>query len=179
MYGGIPTDGCDVEIMGYPFFAESISPNESFRRREMNFNGIVGGTQKVTPGAYVGLDFSMTTHVKIDPDRPDEHNSIFQEMMAKPVEVISPEFGGRFNAIVIIKPEREDLDWLKLTISVKEVPDKNSQIPGEEFTIPKTKKIKVKKTSKSTKPDNKDSKNKTNRNTNNKNKTRKKSKSKK
>ena len=132
----IPTEGCNLEIMGYPFYAESVSPNEAFRRREYNFNNIVGGTQKVVPGAFVGLDFSITTHVFIDPDRPDEHNSIFQEMMSKPVEVISPELGGKFNAIVTIKPERDRLNSLKLTISIKEVPDVKSGIPGEAFTVP-------------------------------------------
>ena len=132
----VPTDGCNMEIMGYPFFAENVSPNEAYRRREFNFNKVVGGTAKVNKGAYVGLDFNVTTHVWVDPDRPDEWNSIFQEMMSKPVEVISPELGGRFNAIVVIKPEHEKLDALKLTISIKEVPDSQSLIPGEEFTIP-------------------------------------------
>lgn len=140
----VPTDGCNIEIMGYPFFAESVSPTESFRRREFNFNNLVGGTQKVTPGAYVGLQFSVTTHVHIDPDRPDEHNSIFQEMMSKPVEVISPEFGGRFNAVVVIKPEHEKLDYLKLTIDIREVPDSQSLIPGEEFIVPAARIISVK-----------------------------------
>lgn len=139
----VPTDGCNMEIMGYPFFAESVSPNEAFRRREYNFNPLVSGTQKVTQGSYVGLDFSVTTHVKIDPDRPDVHNTIFQEMMSKPVEVISPEFGGRFDAIVVIKPEHEKLDALKLTISIKEVPTSESMIPGESFTIPETRVIDV------------------------------------
>ena len=138
----VPTDGCNLEIMGYPFFAESISPNEAFRRREYNFNNIVGGTQKVTPGNYVGLDFNVTTHVKINPNRPHGHNKIFQEMMSKPVEVISPDLGGKFNAIVVIKPERDGLDYLKLTISIKEVPSKKSRIPGEEFTVPQSRKIK-------------------------------------
>ena len=142
----IPTDGCNLEIMGYPFFAENVSPNEAYRRREYNFNAVVGGTQIVTPGAYVGLDFSITTHVFIDPDRPDEHNKIFQEMMSKPVEVVSPDLGGRFNAIVVIKPERDKLDTLKLTISVKEVPSSKSRIPGEKFSVPKTRKVKSKKT---------------------------------
>ena len=150
MYNNIPTDGCNIEIMGFPFFAESISVNEAFRRREANFNNIVGGTMKVTQGAYVGLDFTVTTHVTIDPERPDEHNTVFQEMMSKPVEVISPEIGGRFNAIVVIKPERKALDWLELSISIKEVPDTASLIPGEEFIIPKTKKVEVKKTTKKT-----------------------------
>ena len=91
------------------------------------------------------LDFTVTTHVFIDPDRPDEWNSIFQEMMSKPVDVVSPELGGRFTAIVIIKPEREKLNALKLTISVKEVPDSKSLIPGEEFSVPTTRKVKSKK----------------------------------
>ena len=142
---GIPTDGCNLEIMGYPFYADNVSPNEAYRRREYNFNNIVGGTQDVTPGAYVGLDFTVTTHVFIDPDRPDEWNSIFQEMMSKPVDVVSPELGGRFTAIVVIKPEREKLNALKLTISVKEVPDSKSLIPGEEFSVPTTRKVKSKK----------------------------------
>lgn len=164
----IPTDGCNLEIMGYPFFAESVSPNEAFRRREFNVNNIVGGTQKVTPGAYVGLDFSITTHVFIDPNRPDEHNKIFQEMMSKPVEVVSPEIGGRFNAIVVIKPERDKLNSLKLTISIKEIPSAKSKIPGEKFTVPKRRKIQSKKKSNSksnskntkSKSDSKTSKNK-------------------
>lgn len=139
----IPTDGCNMEIMGYPFFAESVSVNEGFNRRDYNFNNIVGGTMRVTPGAYVGLDFSVVTHVFIDPERPDEHNSIFQEMMSKPVEVISPEFGGRFDAIVKIKPEHDKLDALKLTIDIKEIPASESKIPGEEFTVPAPRKIDV------------------------------------
>ena len=146
----VPTDGCNMEIMGYPFFAESVSPTESFRRRDWNFNALVGGSQKVTPGAYVGLQFSVTTHVHIDPDRPDEHNSIFQEMMSKPVEVLSPEFGGRFNAIVVVKPEHDKLDYLKLTIDIKEVPDSSqSLIPGEEFLVPATRIIEKKKSEES------------------------------
>ena len=143
---GIPTDGCNLEIMGYPFYADNVSPNEAYRRREYNFTNIVGGTQDVTPGAYVGLDFTVTTHVFIDPDRPDEWNSIFQEMMSKPVEVVSPELGGRFKAIVVIKPEREKLNALKLTISIKEVPSSKSLIPGEEFSVPKSRKVTKKKT---------------------------------
>ena len=154
----IPTDGCNLEIMGYPFFAENVNPNEAFRRREYNFNALVGGTMDVTPGAYVGLDFSITTHVFIDPDRPDEYNSIFQEMMSKPVEVVSPDLGGRFNAIVVVKPERDKVNALKLTISVKEVPDSQSLIPGEEFTVPGPRKVETKKDKKKGKD--KDSKDK-------------------
>ena len=179
MYDNIPTEGCTLEIMGYPFFIESISVNEAFRRREYNFNSIVGGTQKVNAGAYVGLDFSITTHVKVPVDRPDVHNTVFQEMMAKPVEVVSPELGGRFNAVVVIKPEQEKFGWLKLTISIKEVPDSKSSIPGEEFTVPAAKKVEVKKADKKDSKDkDKDSKKKTSKTKSKKKTVTKKSKSK-
>lgn len=162
----VPTDGCNLEIMGYSFFAEEISPTEAFRRRELNYNSIVGGTKKITPGEYVGLEFSVTTHVIIDPKKPNMHNKIFEEMMRQPVQVVSPDLGGSFNANVIIKPERETPRSLKLTISIKEAPDSQSRIPGEKFTIPKTKKIKIKK-KKDKKTSAKDTKNKdkTKRNT--------------
>ena len=155
----IPTDGCNLEIMGYSFFAEDVSPNEAFRRRELNFNSIVGGTKKVTKGEYVGLEFSVTTHVKIDPKTPDMHNKIFEEMMSKPVNVVSPDLGGSFNANVIIKPERDSPSYLKLTISIKEIPGPQSLIPGEEFIVPAPRKIAVTK-KKNNKKQEKDSKKK-------------------
>ena len=146
----IPTDGCNLEIMGYPFFAEKVSANEAFRRREMNVNNVVGGTQIVNKGAYVGLDFTITTHVFVDPMRPDIHNTIFQEMMSKPVDVVSPELGGKFKAMVVIKPEHTNLNSLELSINIKEIPDSKSQIPGESFTIPKSRKVETKKVKKTT-----------------------------
>ena len=162
----VPTDGCNLEIMGYKFFAEEVSPNEAFRRRELNTNSIVGGTKKTTKGEYVGLDFSVTTHVKIKPNKPNMHNKIFEEMMKNPVKVVSPDLGGSFNANVVIKPERETQRYLKLTISIKEVVDGKSKIPGETFTVPKTKKIKVKKkkTKKSSDKDEKKSTSKSKKN---------------
>ena len=165
----VPTDGCNLEIMGYSFFAEEVSPTEAFRRREMNYNSIVGGTKKVTKGEYVGLEFTVTTHVKINPQTPDMHNRIFEEMMGKPVQVVSPDLGGNFTANVIIKPERESPHYLKLTITIKEIPDKVSKITGEKFTVPSTKKIKVKKKKKqkhgSSKKSSKNNKSKTKKKT--------------
>ena len=146
-YYGIPTDNCNLEINGYPFFAESVTANEPFRRREYTFNNLVGGTQDVRKGAYVGLDFSITTHVKVNPNRPDMHNNIFTELMSKPVRVVSPELGGEFNAIVKIKPEHETPSYLKLTIDIKEVPDRDSHIPGETFKVPAAHTITVQKKS--------------------------------
>ena len=142
----VPTDGCNLEIMGYPFYAEEVTPNEAFRRRDYNFNNIVGGTQKVTKGAFVGLDFTIVTHVAVPQNNPKVHNKIFKQMMSKPVKVVSPEIGGSFKAIVTIKPEHDTPKSLKLTINIKEVPNKKSGIPGEKFTVPAARKIKVKKT---------------------------------
>ncbi|MBQ8017593.1 MAG: hypothetical protein IJ258_05735 [Methanobrevibacter sp.] len=151
----IPTDGCNLEIMRYPFYAEDVSPNEAYRRREYNFNSVVGGTQIVTPGQYVGLDFTITTHIPINPNRPDVHKQIFQEMMSKPVTVTSPEIGGSFQAIVIVKPVHETFNSLKLEISIKEVPDSKSLIPGENFVVPAARKITKKKvTNKNSKKEN-------------------------
>ena len=159
----VPTDGCNLEIMGYPFYAEKVTPNEAFRRREFNVNNVVGGTQIITPGTYVGLDFSITTHVFVDPNKPDAHNKIFQEMMSKPVKVVSPELGGQFMAMVVVKPEHSTLNYLELSISIKEVPDAKSLIPGEVFSIPKSRKITKKKTktTSKTKTNKKSSKTKT------------------
>jgi len=155
----VPTAGHNLEIGGQPFFIESVTPNEPFRRREYNFNNLIGGTQDVRKGAYVGLDFSITTHVRVTPTRPDVHNTTFKKLMSKPVKVYSPEFGEAFNAIVKIKPEHDSPNYLKLTIDIKEVPDRESHISGEKFTIPKAHKITVKKkTTKNSKSSKKSSK---------------------
>ena len=174
--------GCNIEIMGFPFYAEKVSVTEAFRRRELNYNAVVGGTQKVTKGQYVGLEFKVTTHVKIDPDRPDEHNSIFQEMMSKPVDVVSPELGGKFKANVVIVPDHAKLNSLELSITIKEIPGSKSLIPGESWVVPKTKKIDLKKkdkkdTDKNTDKDTKkDSKSKSKTNSKSKSTTKNKSK---
>ena len=139
----VPTENCNLEIMGYPFFVEEVSPSESFNRRDPVINNLVGGTAIVTKGPYIPLEFTITTHVFVDPDRPDEHNSIFQEMMSKPVEVISPEIGGRLNAIVVITPVHEKHGGLKLSIKIKEVPDSTSNIPGESWVVPAPKDVEV------------------------------------
>lgn len=143
MYKSI--EGCNLEIMGYPFYVEKVSANEAFRRREVNLNAVVGGTLKASKGQYVGLDFKITTHVRVNPNKPHAHNKIFREMMSKPVTVSSPELGGSFTAIVVITPDHSKMNFLELSISIKEIPGSKSKIPGESWTVPKTKKIDLKK----------------------------------
>jgi len=142
MYGSISTSGCNLEIMGYPFYAEEISPTEAFRRRDYNYNNIVGGTATVNKGPYVPMEYTVTTHVKVRRGKPYMYDKVFEEMMSKPVRVVSPELHGAFYAIVVIKPEYNNAsEYLKLTINIKEVPGRKSKIPGEEFVVPATRKI--------------------------------------
>lgn len=127
-----------VEIDGYPFYAEEITSNEPYNRRETNRQSILGGTEFVTRGKYIVRDFSFSTHIHIPEGRPDRFDDVFREMVRKPCEVISPYMGGKFNAEVIIEVNAEESspEDLKLDIQVIEIPDVISNIPGEEQFIP-------------------------------------------
>lgn len=140
----VPTNNANIEIMGYPFFAEKVSPSESYNRRDRVDNALVGGTIITTKGSYIPLEFSITTHVFVNQDRPDEHDAIFREMMSKPVEVISPEIGGMFMATVTVKPEHTKNNSLELSITIKEVPELSSNIPGESWVVPAPRDVEVK-----------------------------------
>ena len=142
LYGENTLTGANIEIMGYPFYAETVSGNEFFNRRETVRNKILRGTEDVLKGAYVSRDFSFTTHIPIDPQRPDVHNEVFKEMMSKPVEVVSPELGGSFMAEVVVKPGHVKQSHLELNINITEIPEKDSNIPGEaKFVVPAVKKV--------------------------------------
>ena len=86
--------------------------------------------------------------MRVDPNKPHAHNKIFREMMSKSVTVTSPELGGSFTANVVITPDHSKLNFLQLDISIKEIPGSKSKIPGESWTVPKTKKIDLKKKNK-------------------------------
>lgn len=130
----------DIQINDQLFICETYSPSEAFRRRDLNRIAILNGTQITTKGQYVPIDVSFTTHIAIDPNRPDMYDSVFEEMMSKPAEILSPELGGKFNAQVLIKKEHDKYSMLKLTVQVIEIPGTESRIPGEnKFVIPEDK----------------------------------------
>lgn len=132
----------NVEINGYPFYAQEITPNESFNRRELNRHSLLSGTEKVTRGKYIVRDFTFTTYIHIPDGKPDSYDKIFKSMMNESATVISPYMGGSFKAEVIIKKIAEEsspLD-LKLEIQVIEIPSK-SLISGDSFKVPATKKV--------------------------------------
>lgn len=159
LYNTTKLTGTNIEIMGYPFYVESVTANEFYNRRDEVRNKILGGTEDVLKGGYISRDFTITTHVPIDPNRPDAHNKVFTEMMSKPVEIISPELGGKFKANVVVKPSHSKLSYLQLDIDIKEIPEKNSNIPGEsKFVIPAVKKVESKKDKKATEKEKKQDK---------------------
>lgn len=128
----------NVEIDGYPFYAENITATEAYNRRETNRTSILNGTEHVSRGKYVVRDYSFTTTVFVPDNRPDVHDDIFREMMSKPCEVISPYMGGKFMAEVIIQKDIEEAspNHIKLDIQVIEIPDTESLIPGDAFFVP-------------------------------------------
>ena len=126
-----------VEIDNYPFYAENITSTNSFPRRELIRQKILGGTESVTRGKYLGREYSFDTEVYTE-GNPRIFDDIFQEMVNKKCEVISPYMGGKFMAEVIIEYEDEESspDHRRLNVAVKEIPDEKPNIPGESFTIP-------------------------------------------
>lgn len=136
MYDALFQEGMELEIDGHPFYIESCTPGECYNRRELQRINIIGGTQVVTKGAYLPRDWTIVTHVRCDPDRPDVYDKIFQAMMNKPCEVISPEVGGVLNAEVVVKREHDTPKYLKVTFTITELPSWQSNIPGEEFSKP-------------------------------------------
>lgn len=139
------SEGYNIEINGFPFFAESVDSDEFYNRRDLVVNNIIGGTQQVMRGPYIARSFSFVTHVLVDPEHPDVYNDIFREMMSGTCEVISPELGGLFKANVIIKPLHKKPRSLELSISITEIPGTESNIPGDVFVVPEDKLEDVKK----------------------------------
>ena len=132
----------NIEIMGMPFYAENITSDEPYNRRERVFNSISGGTEWVSQGKYIHRKFNFSTSIYFPTGQPEVYDNIFKEMLSKPVEVVS-KYMGNFNALVTIhknipesSPNHMDLD-----VDLVEIPDVKSNIPGESFIVPKVKKI--------------------------------------
>lgn len=139
------TDFYNVSIDGYDIIAEEITPNEAFNRRETSRYNIIGGTQSVIRTNYIPRDFTIVTHLLIDPLYPDVYNNILNEWQSKAVEVVSKYMGGKFNAECIIKPDYADSpEYMKLEIQLIEIPDTDSLIPNDGFKSPANKKVTVK-----------------------------------
>ncbi len=131
----IDNDFFNISIDGLDLIAEDIIVNESFNRRETIRKNIIGGTQHVIRGGYLPRDFTIHTHVLVDPLFPDVYDSTFQEWHSKPVEVISRELGGKFDAEVIVKRTHDAPNYLKLDIHIVEIPSSTSNIPNDSMKV--------------------------------------------
>lgn len=160
----VDTDYFNLSVDGYDIIAEDINPNESYNRRETVRKNIIGGTQQVIRGGYIHRDWTITTHFLIDPLFPDVYDDIIREWQSKPVEVISKELGGKFNAEIIIKKHHESPNYLKIEMQIIEIPTNETLIPNDSMKIPTDELVTVssskdtnnnKKTTKTTKTSNK------------------------
>ena len=135
----VATTDYNLSIDGFDIVAETISPNESFNRRETARKGIIGGTQTVIRTNYIVRDFTVNCHFMIDPLYPDVYDNIFREWQSKPVEVICKEMGGKFNAECTIKKSVDKSpQFLKVDIQLVEIPS-DSLIPNDTFKLPSDK----------------------------------------
>lgn len=127
----------NMSINGFDMVIEEPSPSESYNRRETSRHNIIGGTQWVARTTYIPRDFTFQAHLKIDPLYPDIYDSMIMSWMNGPVEVVSNELGGKFNAECIVKKTHESPSYLTLEIQLIEVPGETSNIPNEKnFKIP-------------------------------------------
>lgn len=113
----------DVE-QEFPFFAEQITANESYSRRDLVRTKVMNGTEVVTQGDWIGRDFTFTCHVPVDDDR-QVYDKYFQSMIHQPCKILCPDMGDMFDAQVIIKKEplENRPHTLKLEVQVQEIPD--------------------------------------------------------
>ena len=133
----------NIEIGGFPFYAENIRGPEPFNRREYTFKPVLNGTLSPRRGKYIQRKFSFSTTVYHK--RVYDHDKVLAKLCSGPVEVISPAMGGRFKAIVTFdknipesSPHHTEYD-----VEIVEIPGKKSRIPGEaHLTVPQVKKIK-------------------------------------
>lgn len=126
-----------LEIDGFPFYAEDIRGDNSFNRRELVRQKLLGGTESVTRGKYLPREYSFTTTVYTE-GNPKIFDDILLEMSNKQCEVISEYMGGKFMAEVIFERRAEECTpehWV-LDVTVNEIPEAQPNIPGESFVIP-------------------------------------------
>lgn len=147
----------NIEINGYPFYAENINGKEPFNRREYQFKQVVNGTLVARRGKYIQRKFSFQTTV-YHKNRPDQHDKILAEICSKPVEIISPSMGGKFQGIVTFSKSIDEGSkyHTDYDVEIVEVPGKKSRIPGEkQLVVPAVKKVTPEKTKKLSEEDKK------------------------
>lgn len=148
MYDDIVTGVSEnIEIDGYPFYAENIRGEEPFNRREYTFKPILNGTLSPKRGKYIQRKFSFKTTVYHADGRPDSFDDILSEICSKPVEIISSAMSKKpFKGVVTFTRSIEEGSryHTEYDVDIIEVPEKKSNIPGEnQLVVPNLKKIAI------------------------------------
>lgn len=127
----------NMEIDGYSIFAEEVTGDESFNRRETNRQKIMGGTEFVSRTNYIPRQYEFVTHLFCPKDRPNVYDELFRDWSSRPVEIVSPDIGGYFWAELQIKRHRVSPMMLEVNFTAIEIPDTKTNIPGDTFTLPR------------------------------------------
>lgn len=114
----------EKEEQQFPFYAEQITANESYNRRDLIRTKVMNGTETVTQGDWIGREFSFTTHLPVGEDRTI-YDKYFLSMLHQPCTIINEDMGEMFTAQVIIKkePVEKHPNTLKLEVEIKEIPE--------------------------------------------------------
>ena len=139
----------NIKIGDYPFYAENIRGEEPFNRREYTFKPILNGTLSAKRGKYIQRKFSFKTTLYHGNGRADKHDKILAEICSKPIRIVSQAMGGSFKGIVTFSKDIGEGSpyHTEYDVDIVEVPDKKSNIPGENvLVVPDVKKVSLKKT---------------------------------
>ena len=120
----------DIEINGYPFYAETITGSEPFTRREFSEKAIMNGTTLVSKGQFIPRQYSFKTSLFISPENLNVHDKILREMVIEPSEVVCPAMGEPFQGIITIKKDylESTPHSLNLEFTIKEIPEIRTDI---------------------------------------------------
>lgn len=120
----------DIEINGYPMYAETISGSEPFIRREWSEKHIMNGTIQISKGQFVPRQYTFKTSLFITPEKINIHDEILRSMVIEPAEIICPAMGEPFKAMVSIKKDYTEStpESLSLEFTIKEIPNITSDI---------------------------------------------------
>lgn len=120
----------DIEINGYPMYAETISGSEPFTRREWSEKTIMNGTTVVSKGQFIPRQYTFKTTLFVTPEKVDVHDKILRSMVIEPAEITCPAMGEPFQAMVSLKKEYEGAtpNSVSVDFTIKEIPNVTSDI---------------------------------------------------
>lgn len=123
-----------VDIEGFLFFADEISPDNSYSKREYKRTSIMGGGEFVSRGVYQPKEFSFNSSLEVDPSEPYIYDRIFSLMENKPggCEIISPYTGHFWGEVSINKTHPEASPHIiEVEVKIKEIPKANANLYGD------------------------------------------------